>query len=153
MTVAVASDVSARIGRPLTAQETAQVTALLEDTEVEIKRLAGLIGREATWISDPEWIPAIKSVECSVVRRAARLPDSLTSVVPGDEGAGFASLPPAQGAVYLRRSERRTLGLPLTASVAGAPSGVTQKTSLDRFDWGPGWGEPCTDEWGYDWNG
>lgn len=152
MTVATFADVAARIGRSLTAQEQAQVTALLVDTEVEIKRLAGLIGREAAWISAPEWEDAIVSVECSVVRRAARIPDALTSVVPGTEGVGFASLPPAQGAVYLRRNERRTLGLPLTGAAVMTPSPLVSQTSLDRFDWGEGWGESCAfDDYAQEW--
>lgn len=152
MTVATTADVAARIGRPLTVQETAQVAALLVDAEVEIKRLAGLIGREATWIADTDWKDSIVSVECSVVRRAARLPDALTSVVPGDEGTGFASLPPAQGAIYLRRNERRTLGLPLTGVASITPVPETSSATLERFDWGDGWGEPCTEDWGFEWN-
>jgi len=118
MTVAVAADVAARIGRPLTTFETARVTAFLEDCEVEIMRLG------PTRLTDPAWIPAVKSVECSVVIRAARLPDSLGTVVPAIENAGFASAPAVQGAIYLRREERRRLGLPLSGAVNMSPQPV-----------------------------
>jgi len=114
-TIATPADVAARVGRPLTAFETTRVQAFLDDVEVEIQRLA------ADRLTDPQWVAAVKSVECSVVIRAARLPDSLSTVVPATEGAGFASAPAVQGAVYLRREERRRLGLPLTGAVSMAP--------------------------------
>lgn len=138
MTVAVAADVAARIGRPLTEFETARVTAFLEDCEAEIMRLG------PDRLTDPAWIPAVKSVECSVVIRAARLPDSLSTVVPAVEGAGFASAPAVQGAVYLRREERRKLGMKLTGAVVMAPKPVRREDgfpgwfdSVDDGDFGP----------------
>lgn len=119
MTVATASDVEDRVGRPLTPTETARVTALLRDAEVEIRR----IGPDR--LTDPDWEDAVVSVECAMVIRAARLPDALTSVVPALEGTGYESQPQTQGAVYIRRSERRTLGLPLTGSVQMNPEPCT----------------------------
>jgi hypothetical protein len=136
VTVATASDVEDRVGRPLTVMETNRVTALLIDAEVEIKRLG------PDRLTDPDWEDAVISVECAMVIRAARLPDSLTSVVPNTEGVGYESQPLTQGAVYLRRSERRTLGLPLTGSVQMTP---TPCTPLDHE---PGWPDVA---WPYGW--
>lgn len=149
MTVANATDVANRIGRPLTTKETAQVTALLEDTEAEIVRLG------FKKLADPNWAPLIKKVECAVVRRAARLPDALGNVVPGDEQTGYANAAPpvTAGAVYLRREERRSLGLRLTGSVRTTP--ITPAEEFDgplRFtDWGYGWESDCDEDYGWAW--
>lgn len=116
MTVATWQDVESRLGRPLTPLEKTRVTAFLEDVEVEIGRYA------SDRLTDAAWIPAVRAVSCASVLRAARLPDGLTSLVPNDEAAGFSSVANTQGAVYLRRSERRTLGLPLTGAADIAPS-------------------------------
>lgn len=129
MTVATYSDVAARIGRNLTTFERGRVEAYLQDAEVEIGRTA------PDRLTDPLWRNAVVSVECSVVIRAARLMDSLTQVVPEIEGAGFASTPATQGAVYLRRSERRTLGLKNTAAVQGAPDPVIPPTTDTPWLW------------------
>lgn len=115
MTVATVEDVARRVGRPLTTLERGRVEALLEDVEVEIARLA------PSRLTAADWRPAVISVECSVVIRAARLPDALTQVIPDPEATGYQSVQPTQGDVTLRRKERRTLGLPNTASVLGAP--------------------------------
>lgn len=149
MTVASADDVQARLGRPLTPLERTRVTAFLEDIEVEIRRYA------PDRLTDAAWIPAVKSVSCAAVLRAARLPDGLTSIVPADEGAGFSSAPNTQGAVYLRRSERRTLGLPLTGSADMSPSAADTNagTNVEQL-WAEGWsfsgsayGDECWGEW------
>lgn len=138
MTVATATDVQNRIGRPLTTLERGRVEALLVDTEVEIKRLA------PDRLTDPAWRDAVVSVECSVVIRAARLPDALTQVIPDAEAAGFQSTRLTQGSVYLRRSERRTLGLPNTASIRMAPDPVLgPDPDIIPID------EPCWDWWWY----
>lgn len=139
MTVATTSDVAARIGRPLVTQEIAKVTALLQDAEVEIRRVA------PDRITDPAWKDPVVSVECSMVIRAARLPDALNSVVPALEGTGYESAPLTQGAVYLRRSERRTLGLPNTGSVAVT---ADPRTVLDHEE---GWPDMAGWPWGCDW--
>lgn len=107
MAVATASDVQARVGRPLNPQETSRVNAYLADAEAEIFRVA------PDRLTDPDWKPAVVAVECAMVIRAARLPDALDSVVPDIENASFQSRPLTQGAVYIRRDERRRLGLPL----------------------------------------
>lgn len=138
MTVATAADVAARIGRPLTTYETTRVTAYLEDVEAEIIRLGA-----GAKVADPLWAPLVRKVECAVVIRAARIPDALTSVVPEQEGTGFASQPTTQGAVYLRREDRRSLGLPLTGSVQLAPT-PEPTTDANGIDWGEGWG--CYDD-------
>lgn len=138
MTIATPADVAARVGRPLNSQEIARVTALLQDAEVEIRR----VGPDR--LIDPEWRDAVVSVECSMVIRAARLPDVVTSVVPALEGVGYESAPLTQGAIYLRRSERLTLGLPNVGSVSTTPDPVTHTTRE------PGWPyEPWPYWWGY----
>lgn len=144
MTVATPTDVANRIGRPLTPNETIQVTALLEDTEAEIVRLGA-----GAKVADSDWAPLVRKVECAVVRRAARLPDALGSIVPADEQAGYANSNPSStaGAVYLRREERRSLGLPLTGAARVTPQALTETPRDDRFDWGPGWDGGCEDYW------
>lgn len=136
MTVATATDVANRIGRPLTPKETVQVTALLQDTEAEIIRLGA-----GAKVADPNWAPLVRKVECAVVRRAARIPDALQSSVPGDEATGFPSQTTAQGAIYLRREERRSLGLPLTGAARITPDPVGLTAVPAGWDWGPGWGD------------
>lgn len=146
MAVATAADVSARIGRPLTANETIQVNALLEDTEAEIVRLG------FKKIADPAWKPLIVKVECAVVRRAARLPDAVQNVIPGDENTGFADQVRVQGAIYLRREERRSLGLPLVGSGRITPSVPNETRTLDEWLENTGWGDgSCVDsDWVFD---
>lgn len=146
MTVATAADVSARVGRPLTEFETARVTAFLQDLEAKLNRLKPAL------LTDPDWIPAVRAVECSVVIRAARLPDSLAAVVPVIEGAGFASAPAVQGALYLRREEKRDLGLPLIGPVSIGPE--PKSPSVPGWDEGwfyPDYSFPMSSETGYDW--
>jgi hypothetical protein len=125
MTVASVADITARVTRPLTPGEEAQAAAMLEDIEVEIRRYG------PDRLTNPAWIPAVKSVSCAAVIRAMRLPTQLQSVVPSFEGAGFSSTPDTQGAVYLRRSERRTLGFRLNGVVPGTPP-----RTLPDPDWG-----------------
>lgn len=150
MTVATATDVANRIGRPLTPKETLQVTSLLEDTEAEIARLGA-----GAKLADPNWAPLIKKVSCAVVRRAARLPDDLRSIVPGDEQTGYAnSTPPVTaGSVYLRREERRSLGLPLTGAARVTPQAPREDFDgpLRFTDWGDGWDTDCDDYQFVDW--
>jgi len=134
MAVATTTDVANRIGRPLTAKETIQVAAFLEDAEAEITRLGG-----GAKIADANWAPLIIKVECSVVKRAARLPDAVQNLIPGDESAGYANQNRVQGDVYLRREERRSLGLPLTGAARITPEPVEVLPNVDTWDWGPGW--------------
>lgn len=143
MAVATTADVAARIGRPLTSREETQVAAFLEDAEAEIIRLG------FKKIADPNWKPLIVKVECAVVRRAARLPDSNQNLVPSEESIGFADQARVQGAVYLRREERRSLGLPLTGAARITPQAPAE-TRDPRFDWGPGWDEEEGDGYWYD---
>lgn len=116
MTVADWTDVESRVGRPLLPHERKRVEAFLEDAEAEIQRLG------PHCLTDPLYHKNVVSVECSSVIRAARLPDSLESVVPQVEGVDYGSVPLTQGAVYLRRDERRKLGLPLSGSVQLYPT-------------------------------
>lgn len=136
MAVATAENVAARIGRPLTPNETIQVEALLEDAEAEIIRLGA-----GDKVSDPNWKALIVKVECAVVKRAARLPDAIQNVIPGDENVGYSDQARVQGAVYLRREERRSLGLPLTGAARVTPEPPNPAPDLERWDWGPGWHE------------
>jgi hypothetical protein len=126
--------------------------AFLEDAEAEIKRLG------FKKLADPNWAPLIKKVECAVARRAARLPDAIGSLPPGDEQTGYAnsSPPSTAGAVYLRREERRSLGLPLTGSARTTPVAPSETNDgpLRFTDWGDGWEADCEDDyygwgWGY----
>ena len=116
MTVASVADIAARVSRPLTPGENSQAEAFLVDAEAAIRSWGG-----GDRLTDPDWSEDIISVTCAAVIRAMRLPTQLTSVVPDLEGAGFSSVPQTQGAVYLRRDERRTLGLRLTGSVNLTP--------------------------------
>lgn len=132
MAVATAANVAARIGRPLTPNETTQIEAYLEDAEAEILRLG------FKKIADPAWAPLIVKVECAVAKRAARLPDAFQNVIPGDEGAGYSDQARVQGAVYLRREERRSLGLPLTGAAPITPA-PEPTPAPESWDWGDGW--------------
>lgn len=145
MAVATPADVANRLGRPLTAKEQTQVTEYLEDAEAEIVRLG------FKNIADPDWAPLIKKVECAVVKRAARLGDAITQVIPGDEGIGYANQPQSSGNVYLRREERRSLGLPLTGAARITPQAPTEIPGRETWDWGPGWNNDCDDDFGYGW--
>lgn len=142
MAVATPADVAARLGRPLTANELTQVTAYLEDAEAEIVRLGG-----GAKVADPNWKPLVVKVECAVVKRAARLPDALQNLIPGDENTAYANIPVVSGSVYLRREERRSLGLRLTGAAQVTPTPENILPNVDRFDWGYGW-----DEWGCHWD-
>lgn len=137
MAVATSADVAARIGRPLTTLERGRVEALLEDVEVEIARLA------PNRLTDAVWEKAVVSVECSVVIRAARLPDALNQVIPDPESPGFQSVQPTQGDITIRRKERLTLGLSNTAAVRGTP-GCTPRP-FESF-----WWDSCENEVGWD---
>jgi len=134
MAVATSTDVADRIGRPLTPKEIIQVDAFLEDAEAEIIRLGG-----GAKIADANWKALVVKVECSVVKRAARLPDAVQNLIPGDESAGYANQNRVQGDVYLRREERRSLGLPLTGGTRITPEPVPILPTVDTWDWGPGW--------------
>lgn len=133
MTVAVYTDVAARIGRPLTTLERGRVEALLQDVEVEIRRLG------PDRLTDAAWHDAVVSVECSAVIRAARLPDALNQVIPDIEAAGYQGSPNRQGAVYLYRSERRTLGLPLVGTAQLTPEPVVVTDPLWPIAEDDGW--------------
>ena len=138
MAVATTTDVANRIGRPLTPKETTQVAAFLEDAEAEITRLGG-----GAKLADLNWKPLVVKVECAVAKRAARLPDAVQNLIPGDESAGYADQGRVQGAVYLRREERRSLGLPLTGAARVTPDVPVPTPSFQTWDWGPGWEPGC----------
>ena len=134
MAVATTTDVANRIGRPLTPKEATQIAAFLEDAEAEIIRLGA-----GAKVADPNWKPLVVKVECAVAKRAARLPDSVQNLIPGDESAGYSDQPRVQGAVYLRREERRSLGLPLTGAARVTPDLPVIVPTVETWDWGPGW--------------
>lgn len=147
MAVATAANVAARIGRPLTPNETTRVEALLEDAEAEIVRLG------FKKLADPNWKPLIVKVECAVVKRAARLPDAVQNLIPGDENTGYADGPRVDGQVYLRREERRSLGLPLVGSGRITPSVPNETVTLDQWLENTGWNNVDCDDvydgWAY----
>lgn len=128
MTVATTDDIEERIGRPLNPDELAQANAYLRDIEVEIRRYNPDI------LTEPEWKDAVVSVSCAAVIRAGRFTTTIDQLVPANEGLGYNSVPQTSGALYLRRSERRTLGLPLTGSVAVTP--VPECSGGEGLDWG-----------------
>lgn len=139
MTIAQASDVQARLGRPLTPLETARVTALLQDVEVEIQRLA------PDRLTDPQWVNAVKSVECSVAIRVSRLGNSVSAEIPQTESIGYPNNPTYQK-IELYRSDRRTLGLELTDSVQTAPTPCTDTPPFWDPTLGGGW---HPEDWGW----
>lgn len=81
MAYAVLTDVQARLGRPLTADEQTQVPTLLADTEILIKaRISDLADK----VEDNDYLAIVKMVESNVVRRLIRNPDGYTSETDGD---------------------------------------------------------------------
>lgn len=112
MAVATPDDVAERIGRPLNPDEELQVSALLEDAEAEIRRWRG-----GAKIADPTWRPQILKVECSMILRAARIPNQVTEIVPSQELVSYDFSQVSRGEILLRRSDRRSLGMRLNGSV------------------------------------
>ena len=80
-TFATAADVQARLGRPLTADETTQVDTLLADTEILIKARISDLAEKA---EDADYLAVVKMVEASAVARLLRNPDGYTSETDGD---------------------------------------------------------------------
>ncbi|MGV0811751.1 Gp19/Gp15/Gp42 family protein [Mycolicibacterium boenickei] len=81
MAYASPSDVSARLGRPLTTDETAQVAALLGDAEIEIAtRIPDLDARA----EDLDYLAKLVMVEASAVARLVRNPDGYISEGDGN---------------------------------------------------------------------
>ena len=81
MAYANADDVAARLGRPLTAEETTQVGTLLDDAEIEIKaRIPDLADRA----EDPAYLLKAVRVEASAVARLMRNPDGYTAETDGN---------------------------------------------------------------------
>lgn len=116
MSVATTEDVAERLGRPLNPDEELQISGYLEDAESEIRRWRG-----GDRLVDPAWRQQVIKVECVAAMRAARLPSQLSVVVPQDETVSYDSSPSVRNAVYLLRSERRSLGLRLNGSVSLSP--------------------------------
>lgn len=115
MTFSVTTDdVKARLGREFLPMEEAKVSALLDDAEVELRRIGARV-------DDPDYLGRIRSVACAMVLRAARLPDALVSEIPNQEQTGFPASAQYQGVVYVRRSELRTLGIPTIRAVRTSP--------------------------------
>jgi len=129
--VASATDVSDRLGRPLTSFETSRVNALLDDIEVEIQRVA------PDRLTNPAWKNAVVSVECSVAIRVSRIGNSVSAEVPQTESVGFPNNPTYQK-IELYRSDRRTLGLPLVESVR-TNAQCPPVTEADVGAWDCGW--------------
>jgi len=114
--VATVQDVAARVGRPLTDDEATRAEAYIADAATETDRVA-------PWTTDGgavRWENALRSVQCAVVIRAMRLPDSLLAVPPGTEQAGFPT-PTTTGSIFLKRSELRQLGVPAVRAVRMTP--------------------------------
>lgn len=81
MAYATASDVSNRLGRPLTTDETTQVNALLEDVEIQIKdRIPDLDDK----VEDADYLAKVIMVEANTVKRVVRNPDGYTAETDGN---------------------------------------------------------------------
>lgn len=81
MTYATASDVSARLGRPLTTEEATQVNALLEDVEIQIKdRIPDLADK----VEDAGYLAKVIMVEANTVKRVVRNPDGYIGETDGN---------------------------------------------------------------------
>jgi len=131
MALAIASDVAARLGRPLNSGEITQVEAYLEDAEASIaSRLDGILEAAQT---DANLRQNLISVECSVTLRAARLTDVVQSAFPATEGL---SAPVASRAnVTVLDSEWRKLGMKwYTAFSLSQNNAAIRGTTLP-----PGW--------------
>lgn len=105
MAVATASDVAARLGRPLDTEETAKATAYLADVEAEIIRLIPGI------LMMPGRHNALIAVEVAVTLRAARFSESINLVIPSDGSIGYNTDTSGNGYIGIRRSEWRQLGV------------------------------------------
>ncbi|BDY27532.1 Gp19/Gp15/Gp42 family protein [Mycolicibacterium mageritense] len=84
MAYAEPSDVEARLGRPLTTEETTQVTTLLNDVELIIRDKIPDLDDRVTAGSPTE--STVIMVEASAVVRLVRNPDGVTSENDGDYG-------------------------------------------------------------------
>jgi hypothetical protein len=81
MAYAVASDVQARLGRPLTTDETTQVTTLLADAEILIKAKISDLAEKA---ENEDYLAVVKMVEASAVARLLRNPEGYTGETDGN---------------------------------------------------------------------
>ncbi|WP_066901051.1 Gp19/Gp15/Gp42 family protein [Mycolicibacterium houstonense] len=82
MAHAQASDVAARLGRTLTADETTQVEALLDDAEQDLlERIPDLEDRIA---ADAAYLAKVIRVEASAVARLVRNPDGYIGETDGN---------------------------------------------------------------------
>lgn len=82
MAYAAPSDVSARLGRPLTEEEATQVEALLDDAEIEIKHKIRDLADRAE--DDPAYLQKVVRVEASAVARLMRNPDGYVAETDGN---------------------------------------------------------------------
>lgn len=81
MAYAQASDVSARLGRPLTDDEVTQVNTLLGDVELAIKaRIPDLADK----VEDEDYLATVIKVEANAVKRVVRNPDGYTAETDGN---------------------------------------------------------------------
>ncbi len=108
MAVAVPSDVAARLGRPLTTDETAWVSALLDDAE------ALLLGRIPTLTARLAAVPptlsvaAVKQAEAWAVVRVLRNPDGKSQEAI-DDYSYTRDKSVAGGGLYISDSDWQTI--------------------------------------------
>ncbi|AWT53861.1 Gp19/Gp15/Gp42 family protein [Mycolicibacterium smegmatis] len=81
MAYATPSDVSARLGRPLTDDEETQVETFLEDAEIEIRSRIPDLNTRA---EDPGYLQRVVRVEASAVTRLIRNPDGYIGETDGN---------------------------------------------------------------------
>lgn len=82
MAYAKTADVAARLGRPLTADETAQAAILLEDAELEIRQRIPDLDEKVTNGDLDESL--VVRVESTAVKRVIQNPEGYTSETDGD---------------------------------------------------------------------
>lgn len=82
MAYAKTADVAARLGRPLTADETAQAAILLDDAELEIRQRIPDLDEKVTNGDLDESM--VVRVESTAVKRVIQNPEGYTSETDGD---------------------------------------------------------------------
>lgn len=111
MAYATVADLEARLGRPLTEDERAQASALLDDASAMLAALVSPIDPD-----DPVQAANLKSVSCAMVSRAILsgangaygVTDSTATMGPFSQRLAFSN---PTGDLYVTKAERALLGI------------------------------------------
>lgn len=111
MAYATVADLEARLGRPLTEDERAQASALLDDAAAMLTTLVGVIDSE-----DMVQAANLKTVSCAMVARAILsgangaygVTDSTATMGPFSQRLAFSN---PTGDLYVSKAERALLGI------------------------------------------